>query len=98
MKVIITGASGMVGKGVLLECLDHNDITEVLSLGRSKLDLTHPKLKQLIHKDFSDYSSIKSRLEGYDACFFAWELVQQVLAKSNTLRLLTTILWPWQKP
>lgn len=70
MKVIITGASGMVGKGVLLECLDHNDITEVLSLGRSKLDLTHPKLKQLIHKDFSDYSSIKSRIEGYDACFF----------------------------
>lgn len=70
MKVIITGASGMVGKGVLLESLDHNEVTDVLSLGRSKLDLTHPKLKQLIHADFSDYSAIKSQLEGYDACFF----------------------------
>ncbi len=69
MKVIITGASGMVGKGVLLECLDHENIDQVLALGRSKLEMEHPKLKQMIHKDFSDYSSIKSDLTGYDACY-----------------------------
>lgn len=70
MKIIITGATGMVGKGVLLECLDHNEIEEVLVLGRNSLGMTHPKLKELIHADFEDYSGIKQKLEGYDACFF----------------------------
>ena len=69
MKVIITGATGMVGKGILLECLDHKDITEVLSISRRSLDLTHPKLKELIHKDFADFSQVKDDLQGYDACF-----------------------------
>jgi dTDP-4-dehydrorhamnose reductase len=53
MKIIITGATGMVGKGVLLECLDHKDITEVLSISRRRLEISHPKLKELLHKDFS---------------------------------------------
>ncbi len=70
MKVIITGATGMVGKGVLLECLDHNAITEVLSIGRRSLNMEHPKLKELIHKDFSEFESVKSELNGYDACYF----------------------------
>lgn len=69
MKVIITGASGMVGKGVLLECLDDPTVERVLSIGRSELDMQHPKLIQLIHKDFSDFSSIREYLKGYDACF-----------------------------
>lgn len=69
MKVIITGATGMVGMGVLLECLDHEDITEVLSIGRSSLGMDHPKLKELIHKDFSEFESVKEQLNGYDACY-----------------------------
>ncbi len=69
MKVIITGATGMIGKGVLLECLDHPSVESVLIISRSKMDLNHPKLKQVIHKDFSDYSTIKDQLAGYDACF-----------------------------
>ena len=68
-KVIVTGASGMVGKGVLLECLDHPEISDVLSIGRSKLDLNHPKLHQLVHADFSDFENVVSQLQGYDACF-----------------------------
>ena len=52
MKVIVTGATGMVGKGVLLECLDHESITGVLSIGRSSLGIKHPKLKELLHKKF----------------------------------------------
>ena len=69
MKVIVTGATGMVGKGVLYECLDHPDITEALSIGRRKTGIEHPKLKELIHKDFSEFASVKDQLAGYDACY-----------------------------
>ncbi len=69
MKVIITGATGMVGKGVLLECLDHEDVSEVLSIGRRSLEMDHPKLKELIHKDFSEFESVADQLQGYDACY-----------------------------
>lgn len=68
IKVIITGATGMIGKGVLYECLDHQQVDEVLIIGRSALHHEHPKLKQIIHSDFSDYSSIKDQLAGFDAC------------------------------
>lgn len=69
-KVIITGATGMVGKGVLLECLDHPEIGEVLVIGRSSLKMNHPKLIELIQSDFSDFSNVRGQLKGYDACFF----------------------------
>lgn len=69
MKIVVTGASGMVGKGVLLECLDHSGIDQVLSIGRSEIDLHHPKLVQVIHKDFSNFSTIRNDLEGSDACY-----------------------------
>lgn len=69
MKVIVTGATGMVGKGVLLECLDHDTITEVLSISRRSLGITHPKLREMIHKDFSDFGPLTDQLRGYDACY-----------------------------
>jgi len=69
-KVIITGATGMIGKGVLLECLDHPEIGEVLAIGRNSIQMKHPKLKELIHKDFTDFANIKDQLDGYDGCFF----------------------------
>ncbi len=69
MKVVITGGSGMVGRGVLLECLDHEKVSEVISIGRSEIDLSHPKLTQIVHKDFLDYSSIKDQLKGVDAAY-----------------------------
>jgi len=69
MKVIVTGATGMVGKGVLLECLDHSEVNEVLSISRRSLGMTHPKLKELLHSDFSNFTTIKEQLIGYDACF-----------------------------
>lgn len=61
----------MVGKGILLECLDHKDISEVLVIGRSTNGMTHTKLKELIHKDFSDFASVANQLKGYDACFYS---------------------------
>jgi uncharacterized protein YbjT (DUF2867 family) len=69
-KVIVTGATGMVGKGVLLECLDHDSVAEVLSIGRNSLGIEHPKLKELIQNDFSDFTNVQKELSGYDACFF----------------------------
>ena len=69
MKVIITGTTGMVGRGVLIECLESSSIEKVLVINRNSLKLNHPKLKEVIHKDFFDFSSIKKELKGYDACF-----------------------------
>lgn len=70
MKVIITGATGMVGRGVLLECLDHPEIETVLTIGRNPVGVSHPKLKELIHSNFSDFTQVTSDLEGYDACYY----------------------------
>ncbi|PHI20953.1 epimerase [Lewinellaceae bacterium SD302] len=68
-SVIITGSTGMVGEGVLIECLEHPAVTEVLVVNRRPLDRKHPKLKEVIHKDFTDFSPISNQLSGYDACF-----------------------------
>jgi len=68
-KVIITGSTGMVGRGVLLECLDSDIIEKVLVINRSTIDIQHPKLKEVILKDFSQFEPIKAELIGYDACF-----------------------------
>ena len=70
IKTIITGASGMVGEGVLYECLQHNDVEEILVIGRRSCGYTHPKLKEIVHADMYNLSSIEDQLEGYDACFF----------------------------
>lgn len=69
MKVIITGATGMIGRGVLLECLDHPAVTEVLVIVRRSTGEAHPKLNELIHKDFSNFTTLSEQLKGYDACF-----------------------------
>lgn len=98
-NIIITGASGMIGKGVLLECLDHTEIDNVLSIGRSKLDMEHTKLKQIVHKDFSDYSAIKEDLKGYDALYMCMGISAAGLSEEKytevtytyTLALATTL-------
>jgi len=70
MKVILLGATGMVGQGVLRECLRDPAVEQVLTLGRSTTGQKHEKLIELIHKNFFDFSSIEHELTGYDACFF----------------------------
>jgi uncharacterized protein YbjT (DUF2867 family) len=70
MKVIITGATGMVGEGVLLECLAHPAVSEVLIVNRRHYDLQHPKLKEMLVPDMFDLSKVQDQLAGYDACFF----------------------------
>lgn len=70
MRVIITGATGMVGEGVLHECLNHREISAVLVIGRKSCGYSHPKLKEIIHADFNDLSAIEDKLNNYSACFF----------------------------
>ncbi|MBB5052415.1 uncharacterized protein YbjT (DUF2867 family) [Afipia massiliensis] len=70
MKVIVFGATGMVGQGVLRECLRDGDVTQVLTVGRAATGQPHPKLRELVHKDFLDFSAIENDITGYDACFF----------------------------
>jgi uncharacterized protein YbjT (DUF2867 family) len=70
LAVIITGATGMVGEGVLLECLEHPAIERVLIVNRKPYPLQHPKLKELIVPNFFDLSAVTNQLTGYDVCFF----------------------------
>jgi hypothetical protein len=70
IKAIITGSTGMVGEGVLHECLLHPDVELVLVINRKSCGVEHPKLKKIIHKDFSDLSSIEDQLSGYNACYY----------------------------
>ena len=70
MKVIITGVTGMVGEGVMLVCLDHPEVTEVLTISRRTSGHTHSKLKEMLIDDFSKIHQYRNQLSVYDACFF----------------------------
>jgi uncharacterized protein YbjT (DUF2867 family) len=70
ISVIITGATGMVGEGVLHECLQHNSVEHVLVIGRKPCGVSHPKLTEIIHGDFFNLSSIETQLINYNTCFF----------------------------
>lgn len=70
IRAIITGATGMVGEGVLKECLLHPDVEKVLVINRRPCGVAHPKLSEIIHSDFFDISPLSGRLTGYNACFF----------------------------
>ena len=70
LKVIVTGATGMVGEGVMHECLLSDKVESVLIINRRPSGETHPKLKEIVHGDFFDLTAIEDQLSGYDACFF----------------------------
>ncbi|WP_062650155.1 NAD-dependent epimerase/dehydratase family protein [Streptomyces maremycinicus] len=70
MRVIVFGASGMVGHGALHACLRDDAVTEVLAVVRAPLAVEHPKLRQIVHTDFTDYTAIRDHLTDLDACFY----------------------------
>jgi hypothetical protein len=70
IKTIINGATGMVGEGVLLECLNHPDVEKVLVINRKPGGVSHPKLREIIHADFFNLAPIEQQVIGYNACFF----------------------------
>jgi len=70
IRAIVTGATGMVGEGVMHQCLLSNEVAEVLVINRKPCGVSHPKLKEIIHADFFDFKSIEEQLAGYSACYF----------------------------
>jgi uncharacterized protein YbjT (DUF2867 family) len=70
IKTIITGATGMVGEGVLLECLNNPEVEQILVINRKPGGISHPKLQEIIHADFFNLEPIAAQLTGYNACFF----------------------------
>jgi len=70
MNILLFGATGMVGQGVLRECLRDPDVERVLAIRRSPSGQQHQKLRELLRKDLSDYSGVENQLTGFDACFF----------------------------
>ncbi len=70
MKVLLFGATGMVGAGVLRECLLDPDVTNVTTIGRTATGQSHAKLSEIVHANLFDYKAIQDKLTGFDACFF----------------------------
>jgi uncharacterized protein YbjT (DUF2867 family) len=91
MKVIITGATGMVGEGVMHECLQHPQITDVLSVSRKPCGVAHPKLKEVLLPDFFDPQSIASQLSGYDACLFCLGVSSVGMKEDEFYRMTYTL-------
>ena len=82
-KIIITGSTGMVVRGVLLECLDHEKIEKILIINRRSLKMEHPKLSEILLEDFHKIEVIESKLKGYDACFFCLGVSSIGISKSE---------------
>lgn len=91
VRAIITGATGMVGEGVLHECLQHPDVETVLVITRKSCGVNHPKLKEIIHADFFDLSPIESHLSGYNACFFCLGVSSVGMKESEYYKLSYTL-------
>ena len=87
MKVILFGATGMVGQGVLRECLLDPDVTAVIAVGRSVTGQQHLKLREIVHSDFLDYTTIEQDLSGYDACFFCLGVTSLGMSEENYRRV-----------
>jgi uncharacterized protein YbjT (DUF2867 family) len=87
IKAILTGATGMVGEGVLHECLQHADVEEVLVVGRRSCGVINEKLKEIILRDFFMLSPIEDQLTGFDACFFCLGVSSVGLNEAEYFRL-----------
>lgn len=87
MKVILFGATGMIGQGTLRECLLAPDVDAVLSIVRSPTGQQHPKLRELAHADFTDFEPIAPQLAGYDACFFCLGISSSGLSEAEYTRV-----------
>jgi uncharacterized protein YbjT (DUF2867 family) len=70
MKVLLFGATGMVGQGVLRECLAASDVAQVITVGRTATGIHHARLREIVHPDLFDLSAHKDELTSFDACFF----------------------------
>src|SRR5882724_3296500 len=91
IRAILTGATGMVGDGVLHECLQHPDVEAVLLINRRPSGVRHPKVKEIVHEDLSDLSAIADQLTGYNACFFCLGVSSVGLKADEYYRITYTL-------
>jgi hypothetical protein len=91
IRAIITGSTGMVGEGVLHECLNHPLIEQVLVVNRKPCGVDHPKLAEIIQKNFFDLSAIEGHLYGYNACFFCLGVSSVGMTEDKYFKLTHTI-------
>jgi len=70
MKVILFGGTGMVGQGVLRECIADSDVEQVLLVVRKPAGLSSPKVVELLHQDFFNWTGLEDQFAGFDSCFF----------------------------
>ncbi|WNJ89026.1 NAD-dependent epimerase/dehydratase family protein [Bosea sp. 685] len=87
MKVLIFGATGMVGQGVLRECLLDPDVSEVVTIGRSATGQSHARLREIVHADLTDYTAIEPQLTGFDACFFCLGIASVGMSEADYRRI-----------
>jgi len=87
MKILIFGATGMVGRGVLRECLLDPDVSEVVTIGRSATGQSHARLREIVHADLTDYTAIESQLTGVDACFFCLGIASAGMSEADYRRI-----------
>ncbi|RDJ23118.1 NAD-dependent epimerase/dehydratase family protein [Bosea caraganae] len=87
MKVLIFGATGMVGQGVLRECLLDDGVRTVVTVGRHPTGQKHPKLREIIHADLLNYRALEGRLSGFDACFFCLGVASAGMSEADYSRI-----------
>jgi len=97
VKVILFGATGMVGQSVLRECLLDDGVEGVLAIGRSSTGLTHPKLRELVRKDLFDFATAGTDLRGYDACFFCLGVSSAGMSEADYTRVTFDLTLGWAK-
>jgi uncharacterized protein YbjT (DUF2867 family) len=87
MNVLLFGATGMVGQGVLRECLEAPDVPLVQTIGRNATGVTHLRLRELVHANLWDYTTIESQLSNFDACFFCLGVTSAGMSEQDYTRL-----------
>ena len=87
MNVVLFGATGMIGQGVLRECLLASDVNRVLTIGRSATGVQNAKLQDLAHADLWNYSAIEEQLRGFDACFFCLGVTSAGMSEADYTRV-----------
>jgi uncharacterized protein YbjT (DUF2867 family) len=87
MKILLFGASGMVGQGVLRECLLDADVSAVVAVGRAASGVEHAKLRDVVHRDFLDFSAIATEFTGVDACFYCLGVSSAGISEADYRRI-----------
>ena len=98
MNVLLFGATGMVGQGVLRECLLARDVVRVQTVGRSATGQSHAKSRELVHADLRNYSAVETELTPFDACFFCLGVASTGMNEADYTRLTYDLRWPRRPP